>query len=432
VFVTHAQIINTFAGTGNFGYSGDGGPALLADITAPTGIVTDKKGNVYFCEWYFGLIRKVDPNGIITKVAGGGSTMSDLADSIPATTALVRHPWGLTIDSTGNLYFAEAQFNQVRKIDTTGIITTIAGAANMTGSFSGDGGVAKSAGLNLPSDVAIDKYGNIYIADGNNHCIRMVNPSGIITTIAGSSNGFSGDGGLAVNAKFSYPLGIATDHLNNIFIGDAGNRRIRKINNSTGYISTIVGTGVQANSGDGGLATNAEMGSTRGLEVDTLGNLYFADREFGVVRKVDNSGFISTLAGTGTGGGYSGDGGPATNAQLYSPIDATFDKTGNLYITDNLRVRIVCYNSCATNLNEFNKSSVATVYPNPATNNLQILDNQSVFKNTQLEIINNLGQITLSQIFESTIDITPLPSGIYTLRITTTNKESFYSKFIKE
>ncbi|MCC6181246.1 MAG: T9SS type A sorting domain-containing protein [Bacteroidia bacterium] len=431
-YVVNAQNIYTFAGTGNFGYSGDGGPAILADITSPTGIVTDKKGNVYFCEWYYGLIKKVDSNGIITTIAGG--LMANLADSIPATNALVRHPWGLTIDSVGNLYFAEAQYNQVRKIDTNGIITTIAGAPYQVyqgqGYYSGDGGPAKNAGLYFPSDVAIDKYGNIYIADAGNNRIRVVDKNGIITTFAGGNGpGFSGDGGLAVNAKFNNPLGIATDKFNNIYIGDAVNNRIRKIDN-LGIITTVVGTGIQGNSGDGGLAINADMGSTRGLEVDSLGNLIFGDREYGVVRKVDSNGIISKLAGTGIGGGYSGDGGPATSAQLYSPMDVTFDKFGNLYISDDLRVRKVCYNSCIAGLNSFEKQSEIKIYPNPATHVIQIMSDDKMSLKTKIDILNNLGQVVITQDYSDSIDISKLPTGVYTLKITSAKSGDMYKKFI--
>lgn len=425
---SNSQNIYTFAGAGNFGYSGDGGSALLADITAPTGIVTDKKGNVYFCEWYYGLIKKVDTNGIITTIAGGA--VANLSDSIAATGALVRHPWGLTIDSIGNLYFAEAQYNQVRKIDTTGIITTIAGVAYQVyqgqGYYSGDGGPAKNAQLYAPSDVAIDKYGNVYIADASNHRIRKVDASGIITTIAGSTIGFSGDGGLAINAKFNYPLGVAVDQNNNIYIGDAQNHRIRKIDN-TGMISTIVGTGVQSNSGDGGPANLAAMGSTRGLEVDNIGNLFFADRDYGVVRRVNLNGIITNVAGIGIGGGYSGDGGPATLANLYSPIDVTFDKTGNLYISDNLRVRIVCYNSCATNVNEFNNKTEIKIYPNPATNTLQISDENNAFQNATIQIKNYLGQVIFTTPFTSQINLQNLTAGIYFLTV----KDKDYEKTVK-
>lgn len=495
----NAQNIYTFAGTGNFGYSGDGGSALLADITAATGIVTDKKGNVYFCEWYYGLIRKVDiSTGIITTIAGG--LVADLSDNILAVNALVRHPWGLTVDSIGNLYFAEQQFNQVRKIDTNGIITTIAGLPYQIyqgqGSFSGDGALATAALLNGPSDVAVDMAGNVYIADGNNHRIRMVNTSGIITTIAGSSIGALGDGGLAINSKLYYPLGLAIDKNNNLYIGDAGNHRIRKID-ASGIINTIVGTGVQGNTGDGGLAVLAKMGSTRGLQVDNSGNLFFADRDYGVVRKVDNSGVISTIVGTGI-NGYSGDGGLATLAQI-DPIDCTFDKAGNLFITDNLRVRIVCSNlpltlvstssvTCASesvtlsvngassytwSTGSTNPSIIVTptmtttytvngagmvgcsysgsitqnvnacvgieeynidqidIYPNPTNNILQIIDVQNSFENAQVEIMNTIGQVILKQVYEDAIDVSKLPTGIYLLRINTSGKQDFYTKFIK-
>lgn len=423
-----SQNIYTFAGTGNPGYSGDGGPALLANIEAPTGIVTDKKGNVYFCEWYYGLIRKVDKYGIITTIAGG--LTANLSDNIPATSALVRHPWGLTIDSIGNLYFAEAQYNQVRKIDTTGIITTIAGVANMTGSFSGDGGLAKNAGLNKPGDVVLDKQGNIYIADALNHRIRKVDKNGIITTFAGGNgSGFSGDGGLALSAKLNNPAGVCFDKKKNLFVSDLQNYRVRKID-STGVITTYVGIGIKANSGDGGSSTLAEIGQPLGITTDSIGRVYVVDSYFGTLRVVDTNMTINTIAGTGM-PGYSGDTGPAILAQIQASF-VTFNQTGNIYISDNLRIRHICYNNCPVGIKELIKPNNIFIYPNPTSNIIKIIDNQSVFNNAQLEILNNLGQIVMSQPFESKIDVTNLPSGIYSLRITNSSKESFYSKFIKE
>lgn len=427
-YLGKTQNIYTFAGTGNPGYSGDGGSALLANIEAPTGIVIDKKGNTYFCEWYYGLIRKIDKNGIITTIAGG--VTANLADNIPATGALVRHPWGLTIDSIGNLYFAEAQYNQVRKIDTSGIITTIAGIANMTGSFSGDGGLAKNAGLNKPGDVCLDKQGNIYIADALNHRIRKVDKNGIITTFAGGNGaGYSGDGGLALSAKLNNPAGLCFDKKKNLYISDLQNYRVRKID-SLGVITTYVGIGVKANSGDGGSSTLAAIGQPLGLYTDSIGKLYIVDSYFGTVRVVDSIMIITTIAGTGM-PGYYGDGGLATLAQI-QPAFITFDKVGNLYITDNLRVRIVCYNSCAVNLNEFNQNSVIKIYPNPTSDVLHIWNEDNTFENSILEVINYLGQNVLNQVCAKTIDVSKLPKGIYTLRIKTKDKQIFYSKFIKE
>jgi sugar lactone lactonase YvrE len=420
-----AQTIYTYAGTGNFGDSGDDGPALSAEFAASTGIASDASGNLYFCDWYFGRIRKIDTSGIITTIAGGGT---DLNDGVLATSALVRHPWGMITDAAGNIYFAEQQYNQVRKINSSGIITTVAGIPNMSGNFSGDGGLATAASLNGPSDVAVDAVGNIYIADGNNHRIRVVNASGIITTISGSTMGFAGDGGLAINAKFNYPLGIAIDMNNNLYIGDAQNHRIRKIDNS-GLISTIVGTGTQANSGDGGPAILAAIGSSRGLEVDGMGNIYFADRYYGTIRKIDTSGIITKIVGTGV-TGYSGDGGPATLAQI-QPIDVTIDHSGNFYITDDTRIRIVCNGLCINSLNELKENIQLVVYPNPATNVIHIPNERGELKNAMVEVTTNLGQTIINQSYSNTVDVTHLPTGIYTLKIYS-DKRSYYSKFIKE
>jgi sugar lactone lactonase YvrE len=357
-----AQTIYTYAGTGNLGNTGDGGLAISAEFAASTGIAIDASNNMYFCDWYFGRIRKIDASGIITTIAGGGT---DLSNGVLATTALVRHPWGITIDALGNIYFAERQYNQVRKIDASGVITTIAGVANMTGGFAGDGGLATAASLNAPGDVAIDNQGNFYITDALNHRVRMVNSSGIISTIAGSSAGFSGDGGLAINSKLYNPTGICVDTNKNIYISDMLNHRIRKID-SLGVINTIAGTGVFANSGDGGLATSAEIGQPYGILSDGNGNIIFADISYGTIRKVDITGIITKIAGIGTGAGYSGDGGPAVLAQI-QPIEVALDNAGNFYISDDTRIRIVCNSWCITNVTELNEIIQLAIYPNPVS-----------------------------------------------------------------
>ena len=217
---------------------------------------------------------------------------------------------------------------------TTGIITTIAG--NGIAGYSGDGGLATNAELNNPYGVAVDSNGNIYIADTNNNRIRKVNSTtGIITTIAGNGTaGYSGDGGLATNAELYYPYGVAVDSNGNIYIADTYNNRIRKVNSTTGIITTIAGNGTAGYSGDGGPATNAQLNYPYGVAVDSSGNIYIADTDNNRIRKVNSTtGIITTIAGNGN-PGYSGDGGPATNAELYDPSGVAVDSNGNIYIAD--------------------------------------------------------------------------------------------------
>ena len=254
------------------------------------------------------------PPGTITTVAGSGWGFN--GDGGPAVAAKMYAPWAVTVDGVGNLYIADTENQRIRKVTTaTGIITTIAGNGDY--GFSGDDGVATAAALQCPSSVAVDGDGNVYIADRYNHRIRKVTAStGIITTFAGNGTlGFSGDGAAATSAQLNNPLGVTLDGYGNVYIADAENGRIRKVTAATGVITTIAGSG-WGSSGDGGAATAAKMKSPWGMAFDGVGNLYIADRNNHRIRKVTAStGIITTIAGSGT-SGFSGDGAAATAAQL--------------------------------------------------------------------------------------------------------------------
>jgi uncharacterized protein (TIGR03437 family) len=272
-----------------------------------------------------------------------------MGDGGLATSALIGTSQGIALDSAGNIYFLDTSSPRVRKVSTAGIINTAAGNGTLGFGNIGDGGPATSAGLNpsaLPffQGVALDNAGNLYIADGGNHRVRKVNSSGIISTFAGNGSlGSSGDGGPAANAGIVLPSGLVSDSAGNLYIGDVGGARIRKVA-ANGNISTIVGTGTPGFSGDGGPAVSAQTFGPQGLALDAQGNLYFS--EFGSaprVRKVDTNGIITTVAGNGS-PGFSGDGGPAINAQLGASVaGVVIDGAGNLYIADiaNFRVRKV-------------------------------------------------------------------------------------------
>ena len=291
-------------------------------------------GNLFIADGGNFRIRKVDTSGIITTVAGNGSSEFS-GDGGPATSASLTNPFGVALDGTGNLFIADEGSNRIRKVDTSGIITTVAG--NGSSGFSGDGGPAISASLSGPIGVALDGTGNLFFADAGNNRIRKVDTSGIISTVAGDGIfGFSGDGDPATSASLRDPFGVALDGAGNLFIADRFNQRIRRVDAATGIITTVAGdgpTGIGAGgfSGDGGPATSASLNSPFGVAVDGAGNLFIADTLNNRIRKVDTSGIITTVAGNGS-FGFSGDGDPATSASLHEPFGVALDGSGNLFI----------------------------------------------------------------------------------------------------
>ena len=338
--------INTIAGIGTAGYSGDSGQAVSAKLNIPFGMVFDTVGNMYFADEENNVIRKIAAStGVITTFAGtyypSGGNWYYGGDGGHADSAYLANPLGVAIDADGNIYVADNKNNVIRKITaSTGIITTVAGnIMSIIGiyAFAGDGGPATDAELNSPWGIAIDAAGNIYIADQGFNVIRKVTVStGIITTVVGDGNaGYSGDGGLAINAEINAPSGITIDAAGNIYISDEGNDVIRKITASTGIINTIAGNGINGFSGDGGLATLAKLNDpSLGVAIDTAGNIYIADDGNNRIRKITAStGKISTVAGTGA-NGYTGDGGLATLATFNGPEGVALDPAGNIYISD--------------------------------------------------------------------------------------------------
>jgi sugar lactone lactonase YvrE len=328
--VANAQpryVIATVAGNGTFGYSGDGGPATSAQLGLPNGVAIDPGGNLYVTD--SARVRKVSPNGIITTVAGNGIG-SYSGDGGPATSANLSNPSGVTVDAVGNLYIADTDNNRIRKVAPSGIITTVVGTG--TAGYSGDGGPATSAQIYFPFGLAFDATGNLYIADRNNARIRKVSQAGIITTIAGNGTaGYSGDGGPATSAQLR-PRGVAVDPEGALYIADEYNYRIRKVA-LNGIISTVAGNGTFGYSGDGGPATSAQLSYPFGVAVDANGTLYIPDSFNNRIRKVSQAGIITTIAGNGT-AGYSGDGGPATSAQLNLPWNTAVDPAGNVLVAE--------------------------------------------------------------------------------------------------
>jgi trimeric autotransporter adhesin len=336
----NAQIITTVAGSGAASYTGDGGQATAAGLYQTNSVAFDNSGNLYIS--HTNEIRKVDASGIITRVTGSGVTAAYSGDGGPASAALVNKPIGMTFDPSGNFYFADNSNHCIRKITPGGVITTIAG--NGTPGFAGDGFSATLAQLDNPEDVISDAAGNLYITDNHNHRVRKINTSGVISTIAGSgSTAYVGDGGPATAAGLYNPGFLAFDASGKLYISDLNHYSIRMIN-SSGVISTVAGTGTWGYSGDGGPATAATFYAPLGLAFDASGNLYVSDASSNRIRKIDVSGIITTIAGTGS-TGYYGDGVPATSALLNLP--SGLKVYGNsVFFADyqNYRVRKICLN----------------------------------------------------------------------------------------
>ena len=334
VKVTADGVAHAIAGNGAPGFSGDGGPATEAQLDFPNHVFIDSAGNLYIADSGNYRIRKVTRDGMISTVAGGGESGFS-GDGGPATAAYLDLPTGVAVDSAGNLYIAESGTNRIRKVTPDGMISTVAG--NGSSVYSGDGGPAIAAGLSAYA-VSVDPAGNLYIPDYRNSRVRKITAAGVISTVAGNGTyGYSGDGGSATAAQLNDPQGLAVDSAGNLYFADYGNLRVRKVT-AAGVISTVAGNGNIGPSGDGGPATAATLGLPTDVAAGYDGNLYIAE-VIGRIRKVTVAGVISTIAGT-VGTGFGGDGGPATEALLYYPSGMAIDSAGNLYIADSLNYRI--------------------------------------------------------------------------------------------
>ncbi len=331
--ISVSGIITTVAGGGPTEVSGDGGQATAAFLVVPSAVAFDSNGNLYLADSGSQRIRRVAPSGIITTIAGnwkqGIVNTTFVGDGGPATQAQLDGPYGIAVDGRGNLIVPDSGHAILRQVSLNSDIMTIAG--NGTPGYTGDGGPATKAQLNLPIGAAVDSAGDIFVADYANNVVRKVFPDGTITTIAGSVMGFFGDNGSALNAGLSRPTGVATDASGNLYIADTMNNRVRMVS-KTGIITTVAGNGSSVFS-DNGPATQTQLNGPRGLVLDGAGNLYIADAGNARIRKVSADGTMSTVAGNGS-QGYSGDGGAATAAQLDYPTGVAVDSAGNLFIAD--------------------------------------------------------------------------------------------------
>ena len=334
--ITHTafgQTITTFAAQGRSSAAKEKQPAHI-DIEGMSGGVTDKDGNLFVADLHGSRILKITAQGIVSVIAGTGEAGFS-GDGGAATGARLRSPSGLAFDQQGNLYVADCENNRIRKINlaTDGSITTIAG--NGETGFSGNGGKATKANFQSPSDVVVDNSGNVYVSDYGNNCIRKINPSGIITAFAGNANcygtgsgKYSGDGKHALNAELNHPKGMCIDDKGSLYFADCFNHRVRKVN-TQGIITTIAGNGVPGFKGDFGKASVAELNFPYSIEAGKYGNIFISDHSNNRIREVDNHGIIKTIAGN-------NESDMAVNAgSLKLPTFICGDRVGNLYIGDN-------------------------------------------------------------------------------------------------
>jgi sugar lactone lactonase YvrE len=339
------EMVTTVAGSGDWYYNGDGIPATSANLSSPNAVTVDTFGNLYINDTGNARVRRVDAvTGLIETVAGSGEWANNLGDGGPATAADLDLVWGnIAVDANSNLYLAEMGKNRLRRVDAaTGIIDTVLG--NGTINFCTGSAPRRDICLGMPTGVEIDPQGNVYISDANTLRIWKVDGvSGLVTTFAGTGFSYThgGDGGPASEATFSDgPWQVRLDASGNFFIAGGFAHRVRRIDGATGVITTIAGTGESGFSGDGGPATAARFNMVIDALPDANGNLYVADANNRRIRRIDaNTGIVTTIAGNGQSSGPSGDGGPATAAVLVNPDSLVFDNAGNLLFADGARIR---------------------------------------------------------------------------------------------
>jgi sugar lactone lactonase YvrE len=338
--VMATPLLTTVAGTGAAGAGGEKISATQSPLFLPQGMAFDAQGRLNVVEALNHRIRRVGPSGKIVTVVGDGGSGPEAGgyagDNDTAANVRFNLPRAIAFDPDGNLFILDSGNNRVRKVNAQGTVSTIVGNGPLgegQGTFAGEGLPALSAALNDPTSLVLDAANHLTIADTGNHRVRQVGADGRLTTIAGDgSPGRTGDGGLATQAQLTGPAGLVFDASGNLYIADVAEHVVRKVDRS-GMMTTVAGTGTPGFSGDGQLATAAQLNQPRGLAMDTAGNLFIADSFNHRVRKVDAQGMITTVAGNGQ-TVFGGEGGPALEAGLRGPVALAVDAAGNLFIAD--------------------------------------------------------------------------------------------------
>lgn len=339
--VTPASTITALAGAcASAGFSGDGGPSTLAQVNQPRDTEMGPDGSVYVADTYNNRIRKISPSGTITTLAGSGSDVYN-GDGIPATQASLKWPHDVFADDVGNIFIADSNHNRVREVTTDGIIHTVAGTG--TGGYSGDGGPATSAQLKNPKSVFLFG-GYLYIADLSNTIRRVDMSTGVISTYAGRGLAQGYRNGDRLNALFHAPQRIQIDSGGNVYVADTLNHAIRRIDAATGAVTTVAGTGARGFNGTSGIATRIKLNQPRGIALDGDSTLFVADSNNERIRRVDlTTGALTTVAGSIQ--GCAGDGGAASGAVFYQPRGLTVDYNGDLIVADtfNSMLRVIAH-----------------------------------------------------------------------------------------
>lgn len=404
-----AQVVTTLAGSGAFGFLDGTGAA--AQFNAPWGVSTDATGNVYVADYLNNKIRKITPAGVVSTLAGSTQGFAD--DT--GTAAQFYLPTGVATDAAGNVFVADTYNEKIRKITPSGVVTTFAGS----GVYGFTDGTGAAAQFHDPFGIATDAAGNVYVADTNNNKIRKITPTGVVSTLAGSTYGFAD--GTGAMAQFYRPYGVATDAAGNVYVADKDNHKIRKIT-PAGEVSTLAGS---TQGFADGIGTAAQFNNPYGVTTDAAGNVYVGDGLNNKIRKITPAGVVSTVAGS-TAGFTDGTG---VAAQFSRPYGVTTDAAGNVYVGDwnNSKIRKITQQ---LGVSQNDNTSRITIYPNPVTTVLNIqLENGCVLD--KIIITDLTGKVVIQTENTTTVNIEKLSKGIYFFK-SLSGLEQYTSKFIKE